>query len=229
MSGFKTDYLLYRVGLREQERLDSREAELKKRQKWMEGGIITRRWHFCVSVCVCVCVCGRGCPLLGEERCSFGTVNNSPCLSWMPFTAAFVCSDILGSLKRQECLRGLSSQVFLWPGKGCVLTQYEYEGKGNLPTCTPGSLSQANPHKVSPRHTQHHVCVRACMCVCVSSLHWWQSRMDYSLFVTIYLKLHFNAQERLLLFVFIVQFWTQLVCLRAAWVKVRWLITPNRT
>lgn len=33
MSGFKTDYLLYRVGLREQERLDSREAELKKRQK----------------------------------------------------------------------------------------------------------------------------------------------------------------------------------------------------
>lgn len=30
----------------------------------------------------------------GEERFSFGTVNNSPRLSWTAFTAPFVCSDI---------------------------------------------------------------------------------------------------------------------------------------
>lgn len=70
---------------------------------------------------------GGGLLLLGEERFSFGTVNNSPRLSWMAFTAPFVCSDILGSLKRGEGLRGLSFQGFHWHGKGCVLTQYEYE------------------------------------------------------------------------------------------------------
>ena len=44
----------------------------------------------------------------------FGTVNNSPCLSWTAFTAPFVCSDILGSLKSGE---GLASRVFTAMGK----------------------------------------------------------------------------------------------------------------
>lgn len=39
---------------------------------------------------------------LGGERFSFGTVNNSPCLSWTAFTAPFVWSDILGSLREER-------------------------------------------------------------------------------------------------------------------------------
>lgn len=49
-----------------------------------------------------------------EEPFPFSTVNNSPCLSWTAFTAAFVRSDILGSLKSGE---GSASRVFTGMGK----------------------------------------------------------------------------------------------------------------
>lgn len=130
LTGYKTRCLLYHGGSKEKGGDDwgglglekrGRKMKGKRLKKWGEntGGIMRRqtadaRREGCCS---------------GEERFSFGTVNNSPCLSWTAFTAPFVCSDILGSLKRGEGLRGLGFQGFHWHGKGRALAQYEYEGK----------------------------------------------------------------------------------------------------
>lgn len=80
----------------------------------------------------------------GEQRFSFGTVNNSPCLSWTAFTAPFVRSDILGSPKRGADPRGLGFQGFHWHGKGRALGQYEYEAAGNKAWA--GQREPANMH-----------------------------------------------------------------------------------
>lgn len=54
----------------------------------------------------------RGGSVWQRSDFSFGTVNNSPCLSWTAFMAPFVCSDILGSLREKRAGEGSASRVF---------------------------------------------------------------------------------------------------------------------
>lgn len=57
LTGFKTNSLLCYVSLRGEKRPDLRKVQPKKREKWKDGGIITRNWH----LCVCVVVGGSHC------------------------------------------------------------------------------------------------------------------------------------------------------------------------